>query len=325
MGARAVRALGLLRSARAAGDLDLAGDDARRPGDGAGQRARDARPERSAGAGIRAREPRQPGDLGRELGLGADPRGVRVAHDRGARVLAREHLRRAHRLHRDRHRARPAQGRGRDDRPSDSRDRGASDRERERRAAAPGARRQPEAAPHRRQGRLPLAPLADRGRGERVRIGRRRDRRDPARSARVPPPGPRARPRPWHAGGGLGGPGRRRRGAAALAPVTRARVGALDAVLTTAVAVAIALLAAKTKSFWGDEIRSLEFATLSVGRGLAEIAADCHPPAYFLLLRLWVDVFGASELALRLFQGLQGSALLLAALAVFRSLMPERR
>lgn len=107
--------------------------------------------------------------------------------------------------------------------------------------------------------------------------------------------------------------------------MTRARVGALDAVLTTAVAVAIALFAAKTKSFWGDEIRSLEFATLSVGRGLAEIAADCHPPAYFLLLRLWVDVFGASELALRLFQGLQGSALLLAALAVFRSLMPERR
>jgi len=107
--------------------------------------------------------------------------------------------------------------------------------------------------------------------------------------------------------------------------VTRAAPLARDLALTTAIGVAIAFLAAQTKSFWGDEIRSLEFATLSVGRGLAEIAADCHPPAYFLLLRLWVNVFGASELALRLFQGLQGGALLLAALALFRKLMPERR
>ncbi|HXX46645.1 MAG TPA: hypothetical protein VEN47_00365 [Myxococcota bacterium] len=107
--------------------------------------------------------------------------------------------------------------------------------------------------------------------------------------------------------------------------MTRRLLDARDAALTTAIGGAIALLAAHTKSFWGDEIRSLEFATMSVGRALAEIAADCHPPAYFLLLRLWVGVFGTSELALRLFQGLQASALLLAALALFRKLMPERR
>ena len=107
--------------------------------------------------------------------------------------------------------------------------------------------------------------------------------------------------------------------------MTRRLLDARDVALTTAIGVAIALLAAHTKSFWGDEIRSLEFATMSVGRALAEIAADCHPPLYFLLLRLWVGVFGTSELALRLFQGLQGGALLLSALALFRLLMPERR
>jgi hypothetical protein len=98
-----------------------------------------------------------------------------------------------------------------------------------------------------------------------------------------------------------------------------------DVALAAAIATAIALLAVKTKSFWGDEIRSLDFATEPLARGLAEIAADCHPPVYFLLLRAWAFAFGTSELALRLFQAVQGAALLLAALAAFRTLVPARR
>ena len=81
-------------------------------------------------------------------------------------------------------------------------------------------------------------------------------------------------------------------------------------------AVAIILLGAALRffriaqqSYWNDEGNSLGLA----GRGLADIvravAADIHPPGYYLALSAWRSLAGDSELALRAFSALAGVVL----------------
>lgn len=86
----------------------------------------------------------------------------------------------------------------------------------------------------------------------------------------------------------------------------------------------IAIVAYYTKSFWGDEILSIQFASQPVEKLFSALAADYHPPLYFLLLKGWFTLFGDGEFGLRLFQGLMGSLLLLFSLKLFRKIFPDR-
>ena len=53
------------------------------------------------------------------------------------------------------------------------------------------------------------------------------------------------------------------------------------------------------ESLWLDEMFSLKLSRLSAGGILDECARDVHPPLYFLMLKPWIALFGASESALR--------------------------
>lgn len=98
-----------------------------------------------------------------------------------------------------------------------------------------------------------------------------------------------------------------------------------DILLAGMISIVITVVSLVTKSFWGDEIFSLEFASASGLTFIDMLAADYHPPLYFLLLKLWVNVWGDSEIALRAFQGVQVFFLLLFSLLLFRRFFPKTR
>jgi len=52
-------------------------------------------------------------------------------------------------------------------------------------------------------------------------------------------------------------------------------------------------------SFWRDEAFSYLMARLPVHQLLWSTAQDANPPLYYLLLKLWMSIFGSSEIALR--------------------------
>jgi mannosyltransferase len=53
-------------------------------------------------------------------------------------------------------------------------------------------------------------------------------------------------------------------------------------------------------SFWVDELFSIQYANLSLGELIPEIAAnDNHPPLYYVLLHFWIQLFGDTEFAVR--------------------------
>ncbi|MCX5885753.1 MAG: glycosyltransferase family 39 protein [Proteobacteria bacterium] len=54
------------------------------------------------------------------------------------------------------------------------------------------------------------------------------------------------------------------------------------------------------KSFWCDELFTIRMADSSPGQILATVAADLHPPLYFLAIKGWAEIAGTSEGALRL-------------------------
>jgi hypothetical protein len=107
--------------------------------------------------------------------------------------------------------------------------------------------------------------------------------------------------------------------------MNRRRHGLLDLAAVTLVPAAVTVLARATKSFWGDEILSLQLATAPAAEFASRLGGDLHPPLYFVLLRGWVALWGDGETALRIFQGLQGVLLLDAALRLFRRLLPGQR
>jgi uncharacterized membrane protein len=54
------------------------------------------------------------------------------------------------------------------------------------------------------------------------------------------------------------------------------------------------------KSFWCDELFTIHMANNSAKEILSEVAADLHPPLYFLGIRGWTEIVGMSERSLRL-------------------------
>ncbi len=83
--------------------------------------------------------------------------------------------------------------------------------------------------------------------------------------------------------------------------------------LPTVLALLILLLAAGLRfyllngqSFWADEGNSVVLAQKSTGEIIQAAAADIHPPAYYLLLKLWGLVFGLDEQGARSLSALLG-------------------
>lgn len=61
-------------------------------------------------------------------------------------------------------------------------------------------------------------------------------------------------------------------------------------------------LSGLTEGFWIDEVISADTAAMGIGELLARAGlADVHPPGYYLGLKVWASIFGASDLAARLF------------------------
>lgn len=61
----------------------------------------------------------------------------------------------------------------------------------------------------------------------------------------------------------------------------------------------ISMLIGLNQSVWFDEGYSIMVAQQSVSEVLSLTAVDAHPPLYYLLLKVWMVLFGSSELALR--------------------------
>jgi hypothetical protein len=111
-------------------------------------------------------------------------------------------------------------------------------------------------------------------------------------------------------------------------PTTHPPIGtplaALLAALIMLAVFAIASAALDAQSLWGDEIWSL-WAVHSPrpAETLARVAADVHPPLYFILLDGWVALVGESEYAARMLSTLFAMLALAATYAIGRRLFDE--
>jgi hypothetical protein len=75
---------------------------------------------------------------------------------------------------------------------------------------------------------------------------------------------------------------------------------------------------------WWDEGYSVFFATRDVPNMLALTALDIHPPAYYLLLKLWISLLGSSAFALRSLSVVIGSLCIPLAYVAARRLFDRR-
>jgi uncharacterized membrane protein len=89
----------------------------------------------------------------------------------------------------------------------------------------------------------------------------------------------------------------------------------------------IVMLLSRGQSIWFDEGYSIFLAKQSFGELLSLTAVDAHPPFYYVLLKLWGDLFGFSEFVLRSLSGIlaggsvAGSLLLMKRLFGVRALL----
>ncbi|TAK63460.1 MAG: hypothetical protein EPO24_04245, partial [Bacteroidetes bacterium] len=104
----------------------------------------------------------------------------------------------------------------------------------------------------------------------------------------------------------------------AQAPSQRA-----EFLLSYIIAAVMTIIAITTKSFWGDEILSIQFASQSISSLFESLSRDYHPPFYFLLLKAWISAFGTSEIGLRVFQGIQGGTLLFLTFLLCKKFIPH--
>ncbi|HZB70503.1 MAG TPA: glycosyltransferase family 39 protein, partial [Acidimicrobiales bacterium] len=88
----------------------------------------------------------------------------------------------------------------------------------------------------------------------------------------------------------------------------RPRASRAEVLATLAVVVVVAgglLLRFWTRSdLWFDEALSVDVARLPLGELRGALAHDGHPPLYYVLLHLWMRVFGEGDLAVRSLSGL---------------------
>ncbi len=79
-------------------------------------------------------------------------------------------------------------------------------------------------------------------------------------------------------------------------------------VLVTAMALVLRLVRLDFQPLWWDEGWSVYFAATDPGAMLRLTAVDIHPPLYYLLLHVWIELVGAGPVAVRLLSVLIGVA-----------------
>jgi uncharacterized membrane protein len=65
------------------------------------------------------------------------------------------------------------------------------------------------------------------------------------------------------------------------------------------VAVLLRIFFVSHEALWGDEVFTIQFATLNIPQIIERTIHDVHPPLYFLMMYGWINLTGTSELALR--------------------------
>jgi hypothetical protein len=98
----------------------------------------------------------------------------------------------------------------------------------------------------------------------------------------------------------------------APAPRPQRRVPAQLATVAVGGLVAIGVVArfVSPSKLWLDEALSVNIAALPVGDLLEALRHDGHPPLYYLLLHVWMSVFGEGDTAVRALSGVFGVAAL---------------
>ncbi len=74
----------------------------------------------------------------------------------------------------------------------------------------------------------------------------------------------------------------------------------LLAIVVLGLGTALRLHNITTQSLWHDEGNSLRLAERSIPDLIAATSRDIHPPAYYLILKLWISLIGTTELSLRM-------------------------
>lgn len=86
----------------------------------------------------------------------------------------------------------------------------------------------------------------------------------------------------------------------------------------------VIMLLARGQSIWFDEGYSIMLAKRSFADIFALTAVDAHPPFYYLLLKLWGEVFGFGEFALRSLSAVCTAGAVMTMLALLRRLFGVR-
>ena len=76
-----------------------------------------------------------------------------------------------------------------------------------------------------------------------------------------------------------------------------------DAAVVVLVAVGVVPRFVQRSPLWLDEALSVNIASLPVGDLLEALRHDGHPPLYYLLLHVWMEVFGEGDVAVRALSG----------------------
>ncbi|MCU1343866.1 MAG: hypothetical protein JWL70_132, partial [Acidimicrobiia bacterium] len=96
------------------------------------------------------------------------------------------------------------------------------------------------------------------------------------------------------------------------------------AIAAVAIAVTVATRFIITSPLWLDEALSVNIAKLPLGQIPGALRADGHPPLYYWLLHLWMDVFGSGDRAVRALSGAFSVATLPLAYKLGRDLAGRR-
>lgn len=84
-------------------------------------------------------------------------------------------------------------------------------------------------------------------------------------------------------------------------------------------ALALRVFRLDLRSLWLDEAYSWKLAVAGFGDIVSATAHDIHPPLFYFLMHVWVQVFGTTEFALRSLSALCGALLLLPVYGLARS------
>ena len=95
-------------------------------------------------------------------------------------------------------------------------------------------------------------------------------------------------------------------------------------VVTGAAMFGLSMLMVRGQSVWFDEGYSILLAKQNLSELLALTAVDAHPPLYYILLKLWGEMFGFSEFALRSMSAVFAAGAVVIGLALTRKLFGTR-